>query len=139
MSQNEEKMDKNIRSLYIRVLRGKYDRGRGDPKYMRNIRAEVEWFHNYHQIRHILSADRDCPEEVYMGWSSSRMPGCYKWAQQFLPNPSEEIKRHLEEMENCEKERQKRKEQLNKIKKRREQVIKLKKWIADFTERMRKV
>lgn len=84
-------MDKTIRSLYVRVLRGKYDTGRGNPKYMRNIAGELEWFHIHHEIKYILNTDETCPEEIYFGWPSSRMPGCYKWAQQFVVNPSDAV------------------------------------------------
>lgn len=90
-------MDKNIKSFYIRVLRGKYDKGRGNPKYMRNVAKEMEWFYHYDIIKKSFNRDADCPEEIYTGWPSSRMPGCYKWARKYVVDGSEEITKELQQ------------------------------------------
>lgn len=105
-------MNDKIRSLYIRVLRGKNDRGRGKPNYMRNVVKEIEWYYKYDEIKKAFNRDEHCPEDILFGWTSSRMPGCYKWARQFLPEDqkSEDVLREIEEDRKREEERKKREE-----------------------------
>lgn len=110
-------MDFRIKSLYIRVLRGKFDCNRmplcrngtdiytgstplwrrmlekvykrhsmRKPIKLRNIAKEIGYFDKYHEFKQSINNSVDVPEEVIaiMINASSRMPGCYKWARQFL-------------------------------------------------------
>ena len=111
-------MDETVRSLYIRVLRGKYERGRGNTKNMRNIAAEIEWFYQYDEVKKLFNNDEYCPEEIFWGWTSSRMPRCYKWAKLYLVEKSENVVSELQHEEEYKKQREKdmaRKQAANRI------------------------
>ena len=116
-------MSENVRSTYIRVLRGRFDynsrtswswavdtgAGRVSSRELkrlrkarrlvklRNIKKELEWFKKFKEFKYNVYNDYDAPEEILAALSgyNSKIPRYYAWLEKYLVE--DEKKEKLEE------------------------------------------